>query len=351
MTHVDHKYERSYVMTYKEIIFTFFLFTIILIVLYPKNMLKEQILAEETNYDLSMLYLKNFLEQEPENEVLMISLAEQSLKSGKKDLSLRLLELLLRSDNPEHRNKATLLSYDLKKDDYINYIEEEDKPKLKKDLKDLFVTIIDQKMYNEDHLDKWYHEAIFIEDYKYINIFVQKKLVLDPENIALLKQAYYISIYLKNKNDSVIYLNQLAKLDKADKEKWEMDGYYLLLNLKRYEEAKVILENNSNESIEWRERYASYYILRKSYARASEQYMKISQQVSGPDKKKYFIKAVETLQAGNQVQRAANLAYKHQNKYLKEKEMRMYFLKLYIAAGDLDKAAKLANKILVKEMR
>ena len=84
MSHVDNEIEKVYVATYKELIFTFIVFSIILIVLYPKDLLKEQILAEKSNYDLSMLYLENLLDHDPNNESLMLILAEQSLRTGKK---------------------------------------------------------------------------------------------------------------------------------------------------------------------------------------------------------------------------------------------------------------------------
>ena len=121
MSYVDNKHEKVYVITYKELIFLFVSFIIILIILYPKDRIKEQILAENSNYDLSMLYLENILEHEQDNEELLLTLAQKSLKLGKKDLSLRLLELVLKSENDDYRNRATMLSYDLKKDDYFYY--------------------------------------------------------------------------------------------------------------------------------------------------------------------------------------------------------------------------------------
>ena len=135
MSIVDSEHSRNYVVTYKELIFTFSVFVVILFVLYPKDLLKEQILSEKSNYDLSMLYLKNLLEHEPENESLMLILAEQSLRSGKRDLSLRLLNLLLKSKNTEYRHKATLLSYELKKDNYYYFKDADKQAQAKEELR------------------------------------------------------------------------------------------------------------------------------------------------------------------------------------------------------------------------
>ena len=69
--------ERLFVATYKEIAIVFISFALILFFLYPKDILKENVLTEESNYDLSVLYLKNMLRHDPQNEVLMLALAKK----------------------------------------------------------------------------------------------------------------------------------------------------------------------------------------------------------------------------------------------------------------------------------
>lgn len=349
MSHVDNKYEKSYVMTYKELVFTFLVFVVLLVILFPKGVLKEQILAEKDNYDLSMLYLKNLLQHDPTNESLMLILAEQSLLSGKKDLSLRLLELLLRSEDLEHRKKATVLSYHLKKDDYFYFQSEEKKLQEKKILEKMFLKIMEEKMYSEDDIDRWYKESIFIENYKYMDYFITKKLQEEPENIALLKQAYYISLKLKHNNKAISYAKSLSKLDTVDKNRWEMDGYYLLINSENYREAEKVLNKFSDDSIEWKMQHADFFAMRGLYYQAYEKYMEIFHLMQTYDsKKQYFVKAIDNLQAGNHLKRASMEVKKYEHLYLKDKEMRKYILKLYIATGDLDNAAALSERILQK---
>lgn len=351
MSHVDKEYSKIYVMTYKEIIFTFLVFVVVLFVLYPKDLLKEQILSEKSNYDLSMLYLKNLIEHDPQNEGLMLILAEQSLKNGNKDLSLRLLELLLRSENVEYRHKATLLSYDLKKDDYFYFKEEADQLEQKEKLRALFLTIMKERMYSLEQTDKWYEESIFLENYKYMYLFVNKKLLQEPNDIELLKQAYYISTRLKRNNDSLGYATRLANIDTVDKEKWLMDKYYILMDNHMYDEAEKLLKENAKDSNEWKNQSADFYFLRKSFVKASNEYMVLSNKAKTySEKKEYFIKAVKSLQAGSHNQMAAALAYKYENSFISDTQMRKYLLKLYIAVGDLEKASLLSSKILNKEI-
>ena len=120
---------KEYVASYKELIITFLVFCIILFMLYPKDLIKEQILAENSNYDLSMLYLKNMLKNDPSNESLMLLLASQSLRSGKKDLAYKLLELLHNSKDKTVRYKAFRESYILAKEDYFYFEFQKNVPK------------------------------------------------------------------------------------------------------------------------------------------------------------------------------------------------------------------------------
>ncbi len=352
MSYVDNKHEKSYVVTYKELLFAFVAFCVILFVLYPKDMLKEQILSEKSNYDLSMLYLKNLIEHDQENEELMLILAEQSLRTGNKDLSLRLLELILRSENDEYRDRAVLLTYDLKKDDYF-YFKGEDKKRVEKEkLRRMFVDIIRDKIYLESDSDKWYDEAVFHQDYKAMYLFIDVKLLKEPDNLELLKQAYYTSIELSHRADSLKYIDLLAQKDTEDGEKWLEAEYYMLISYALFKEANLLLEKHENDSVEWKNRYADFKLMRKNYIKANSLYMELFNSTKAyTQKKKYFYDAVNALLAGEYSKEASNLARKYEKRYLGDKEARKYLLKLYMATGRLDYAASLSSKILKKEIR
>ena len=315
-------------------------------------MLTNQILSEQSNYDLSMLYLENLLKHDPNNESFMIVLAEQSLKSGKKDLSLRLLAPLLKSENVEHRNKAILLSYDLKKDDYFYFKDEEKKKVQKENLRELFHVIMSEKLHSEANIDKWYKESIFLEEYKSMYQFIEKKLILEPDNIALIKQAYYVSIELSHKEDSLKYISILSEKDKVDEEKWLIAEYHMLIQYKLYSRADKLLSERAGDTVAWKNRYAEFNIVRKSYVKASKIYMQLFNTSSDyKTKKDYFYKAINALQAGKHLNKTVNLAHKYENYYIKDSEMRKYLLKLYMATNRLDRASSLSSKILKREIR
>ena len=117
---------KIYVVTYQELVFLFLIFTLMLIFLYPKDLLKKQIEAETSNYTLSMLYLRNLLIHHPNDESLMLLLSKQSLKSGDRDTALELLKFLEKSDNIKLKNDSFVLSYELYKLNY-NDVKKDDK--------------------------------------------------------------------------------------------------------------------------------------------------------------------------------------------------------------------------------
>jgi len=352
MSFVDKHHDKSYVITYKELIFTFIVFSVILIVLFPKDILKQQILAENSNYDLSMLYLKNLLKHSPEDESLMLILAEQSLRSGKKDLSLRLLDLLLKSKNEEYRHRANTLSYELEKENYFYLNNDTDRAEQKKKLKKLFATIYREKMYKEDAIDKWYEEATFVNNQRARYFFLKKKLKKEPNNILLLEPAYYLAQKISYKRDAQEYLRRLQKYDVARGEKWLLDEYYAYLENKEYTKAEKLLQSKSTNSKEWQERLASFNLMRGSYVKASKAYYKLyKNEKKYKTKRAYFYKSVNALQSGNYMRSAALLVHSHEREYIGDRAAREYMLKIYLATGNLKYASTLSKKIFNREYK
>jgi len=352
MHFVDSEHNKNYVVTYKELAFMFIVFCTILIVLYPKDLLKEQIVSERSNYDLSMLYLKTLLEHDPNNESLMLILAEQSLRSSKKELSLRLLEELLESKNKNHRNKATLLSYELKKDDYYYIKDERLQYEQKEALRKLFLAIVWGEMYSEDKIDYWYHESVFLQEDAAMYLFAKKKLLKDESNVELLEIAYYLSSKLRKPEESWKFMGLLSKYDEARKDKWLLDGYYMLINNHSYDRAQELLLERASTSQEWKIRFAEFLLMRQQYVKASNMYMEMFEATNEyGQKKKYFMQAMHALQAGNEMQRIATLAKTHEALFIKDVEVRKFLLKAYLATGNLDAASVLSKKILQREKK
>lgn len=344
---ISNDREKLYVMSFKEIFFTFIIFSIVLFVLYPKDLLENKILVEEANYDLSILYLKDLLKHDPENEKLMLLLADKGLKNDKKDLSVRLLNLLHNSKNYDFRKRSLLLSYQLNKEDYFYLMNESRKEEQKRLLSGIFLKIIEQGMYEEDELEKWYAESIFLEEDKVSYYLLERLLNKYRYNISYLEQIYYLAIKLKREKSRVKYLKLLITHDYKRREQWK-DSYYYYFNEKKDDENLLnFLLKESKNSEKWKIRLANFYILHKNYQKASDIYIDLLMFVTDyQEKREYFYKAVNILRSGNLLKQSALLAHMFENYFLHDKEVRKFLLRIYIAANALDFAAELSNKIL-----
>ncbi|MBU0719745.1 hypothetical protein KJ877_00225 [bacterium] len=341
--------EKTYVATYKELVIAFLTFSVILFFLYPKDLLKEQILSEKSNYDLSMLYLKNMLANDPENESLMIALAELSLQSGKKDLSLRLLELLHGSKDTQIRHKAYLLSYRLAKEDYFFVEEKEQKEQILLKLRQVFSSIIQEKVYTTDELEQWYEEAMFLSEYTNAYMLLKERLSKNIKSIKLLEESYYFAERMHDEKDSLRFLHALQTTDIDRRYTWLIVEYRKMIKNKEYKNAEKFLQYHAKDSLKWVEELAMFYSFLREYVKASDEYITLYRQTKQYSSKvKYFMKAVEALQAGNKTREAVELAYTYEDNFFSDKTMRMYILKLYLASGDLKKASDLSKKILDK---
>jgi hypothetical protein len=313
-------------------------------------MISKQILSEKTNYDLSMLYLNNMLKNDSSNEKLMLVLAEQSLNSGNKDLSFKLLKLLKDTKDKQIKSKSYLLSYQLAKGDYF-YLEKENKQEAMQakyqELRKLYKTIIGEKLYQAEDIEGLYKEGSFLKDDASSFLLVQKLLSKKPENVELLKDAYYLSRNMNDNKQAIEYVDKLIVLDKYNPKKWNNAKYNILLEKYSVDDALSLLQQESKSSKAWQLKLADYYLYNKQYKNAANVYMEIyTKSDKYVQKKDYFLKAVKTLQGGGKTKDAASLTYEHENYFFKDASMRILMLKIYIATGDLRKARKLSKKML-----
>lgn len=348
MSYANHK--RIYVATYKEITIGFIVFVLILIILYPKDTLTKQVLAEDSNYDLSVLYLKNMLQNDPSNEELMLSLARQAYLAKKKDLSFKLLKLLRNSKNEQTRAKAYRLSYQIAKEDYF-YLKKMHKTKELSSkyvqLHNIFSIILAEHFYNQNDIEKLYKESYFLNNKKDAYTLVQELLKQKPHNIKLLKDAYYLSYTLQEYNASMHYLDLLYAEDAKNQRKWLDEKYFLLTKHFNDKEAEAYIIARAQTSIYWRERLINFYLQHKHYKKAAQVYMNEFHRASThKEQRELWLQAIHTLQSGRKLKAAVRLGHRYENYFLRDKKARMELLKLYLAANDVKKANILSQKIL-----
>ena len=347
---LDVNYKKKYVGTYKEITLMFLSFSIVLFVLYPRDTIQKQILSEKSNYDLSILYLKNMLKNDSSNEKLMLALAEQSYGHGNKDLSAKLLGLLYDSKDKKRRAKAYILSYKLMKNDY-EYLKKKNfqKDKVLKyaQLQAMYKTIVVDGLYGNKDIEMLYKEGSFLGKKKFTYMLLQKLLHKEPQNIHLLKDGYYLSRSMGKYKEALGYVERLLVVGVDKPKKWRNSIYNLILEKYNEKDAVAFFEKESKSSKYWGRKFAEYYIYKKQYQKAVDLYMaKFHQHKKYAIKKKLFQKAIATLIAANKTEDAATLTYKYEHYFFKDAQMRVLMLKTYIAAGDVRKARRLSHKML-----
>ena len=344
--------EKKYVATYKEIALIFVIFSLVLFILYPKDLLKEQILSERANYDLSMLYLQNMLENDPTNETLMITLATQSLRSGKKDLAYKLLDLLKNSEDINVTKKAYRESYILAKDDFFYFEAKKNIKKKEKQslvLKELYDTIYKQKFYEQSEYRYMFKEALFLRDYKRAYEFIMLSKIPREEKVNKLEEVYYIAIEHKDYREAIKAIHQELKLDSSHLKKWREAELYVLEQSASKKELIAYLNVKAKKSTYWKIKLAKYYFRIKYFNSSAKIYMQLFKGEKNYNKKRsYFLKAIEALNAGRYQEKAVYLAKRYENYYFKDRYMRKYLLKLYIANNKAEYAAQLSKKILLR---
>jgi thioredoxin-like negative regulator of GroEL len=351
MSFVDNfqKEKRSYVITYKEILFTVVVFSIILTVLYPKKLIQSQIMAETSNYDLSIVYLKNLLKQDPNNKSLMLSLASQSLKTGQYEIARRLLNKLEKSKDKDNKFASILLSYKLYKDLYFKP-KTKNKDKIKQKLSKLFDDIIRYQLYSKSDYRKWYQEAVFLDKKEMAYIFLKEIIAKENPTLDDYKNGYGYAIFFKDYTNALKYVNILLEKDKdpAKQKIYKNDKYYILLNSKNYNELERFLTKEAKTSLKYEIRLADFYFMTKKYKTASKLYFELYKTLND-NRIKYLKKSITSLLSGGYLNEAANLAHKYEKVYINDKDFRQFILKIYLSANRLDYARSLSNKILKKE--
>ncbi len=345
--------ERKQVTTYKELIIIFTIFTLILIALYPKDLLEEHILRENSNYDLSMLYLENMLKNDPTNEKLMLSLATQSLRSGRKDLAARLLSLLHQSKDPQILYKAYRESYTLEKEDYFYFISKKktkQQEKYFKLLTKLFHTINTKHYYADTEYEYMFKESMFMQQPERAFNFALLEDEKMSKKIIQIEQVYYLALKENNIAYSIKAVDFEMSQDKKHQKKWRNAKYYLLAKYYSRDDAVAYMKEKAKSSLFWRKKLAEYYFSQKEFKNSADIYIEEFHANNDYKKQKfYFKKAINTLAAGKDKNNILRVAKRYENYFFHDESMRTYLLKTYIANGKPEYAATLSKKILERK--
>jgi thioredoxin-like negative regulator of GroEL len=343
--------KRLRVVRPSELVGIFVVFSVVLYLLYPKGGLKEKVLAETRNYDLTMIYLQNMLRIDPSNIELTMALAKSAVRSGKLDLALKLLELLERQNDPKIRVKVLALHYRVLQQQ-IAYVKKE--PVKKKKLETEAAKILkrisqgdlqalgDRKYWYWRFLERGYPEAAL----KLANLGIRK----GKASIYWAEQCFYLAERLHRDENAQFCLDRLLKEDQKRHEFWLKEAYYFAKDRGKVAEALRILDQLAALSPKWQEEKARYALERGAYREAASLYRHLAE--ATPDrarKRRLYQKALGALLQGHELREAVRWAKEIEERYLDDPQMTNYLLKLYLQAGDLEAGAQLSEKLMQRK--
>ncbi|MEA1918891.1 MAG: tetratricopeptide repeat protein [Campylobacterota bacterium] len=342
--HVNKK--KIEVASYFEVAAIFAIFTFILIILYPKDMLKEQILSESSNYDLTATYLENMLKIEPDNIELLLTMANVSLQTGKYDLSEKILGALKVIEDDTVQQTVYRLEYDLletrknstQKQRYID--------KYTKQMRSLLQQVALEKMFAKKDIPKWYHNAMSMSQKKEALVFIEP-LYKDDNDLYWLEQCLYLASELKQKKEKKYCVDQLVNRDTQHNEKWLLTSYEVSTASGDTARSLTLISQLAALDTKYIDEQARMQLIIGNYRDSSKLYMKRYSEVTSKQKKaKYFIKALQSLQMGGLYKEVTKLAKQHEANYLKNTQVSNEIIKIYLASGNLNDAKRFSIDIL-----
>ena len=343
------KYSKgNQVVSIWEIVFLFGIFTFVLYILYPKEMLHRQVLSEKSNYELTGVYLQNMLRLEPANTKLMLAAANVSLERGNLDLTEKLLSVLEKESNPSIEKKLKwpklkLLKAQIDKSINPKYIAQKNK-----EIAHTIRTVAQKNLFDKKDALLWYREAINMH-MKEESIQFIKFLEKSDDPIGL-EACVYTLTEPKYREERINCAMRLVKRGGKDAKKWLVTAWRLYTDDGNYKKAVEVLEKLSKIDASYQEELAKAKFAAGEFRQASELYMKLYKKSTSYERKKhYLLRAIDSLREGKYYEDAVRLAQKYEDLYLKDEDMSQKLIKRYLSVGNIGAARDLSTKILNKE--
>ena len=335
-------HKRTEVVSYLEAVMIFVIFAFILYALYPKDMLQKQVLAENSNYDLTAIYLENMLRFDPQNQELTLALLKASAKSGKYDLAMKMIELLKKDATAPLLKDLAGYRFEALKVKYFSTNEKKYHQEIRAEIKVLLQEVIDMGYYDDETLEYWYKGSREFSINSQALFFLYR--LLEREEKALwLEECFYLSSDIKDERMQTECLMRLRKIDTSRYDEWTQQAYYLAVEGGEIDRAISLLKDMAKRSTRWRIELAKFYVEIQRFKEGSDEYMILYRGArSAKERKHYLMLALQSLQYGSLMDEAAALARKYEGLYYKDKQMSRVFIKLYLSAGKLDDAKRVS---------
>jgi len=337
--------KRHKAVTPFEIIVFVVIFATVLVLLYPKESLKKQVLAEKSNYALTVMYLKNMLKLEPQNTELMVATAKAAIEQGNIDLATELLVLLKKQEDPKLAYSLKMIQFKILKHQTIHESNTTKLSSLESAMKTTLATIIQHSKITKEDRIYWFLEALRLKEKPLALLFLRP--LYQTDDPFALEQCVYLAGEIKQKQIQKQCGERLLKLPQTDRKKWLLTAYkfYTAMgdNIKRGEVLKelVTLEPSHQEE------YAKVLAAVGDFGQAAKIYQILFQaSIDMEVKKQLLYKTIEALSYGKKPQEAEAFAIAHESLYQNDEAFIQSLIKLYWASQNLPASRRLSLRLL-----
>ncbi|WP_028950955.1 tetratricopeptide repeat protein [Sulfurihydrogenibium subterraneum] len=369
------------IFSYKEI-FGFVLIVVVLsVAIFPKGKIEKLIFQEDTNIDLSNIYLENLI-RITDDDNLRLLLAERYINLGYKEKALTILKNLESDSDPEIRSKAKILSYRILKVEYFSKnTSNERQQELIKQMRKILLDSLNSTT-NLNTLKDIYNESLSMAFVDIAYKTAMKAVSIKNDDLFWLKQAYAQALATQHYQDAQKLSYRLSKIDKNNSLKWLNEYYNISVAIKDYTSASKALKEmatiDSQHSFtyykklvnlymyvkdynsalnlvqnlyktdtvnksKWLDLMANIYLSQKDYSNAFNAYKEAFLGEKNLSKRKeYFKKSLEILLWSKKYDDLKTFLDSYYKEFLTDPEMAKFILKTSLATGDPKFAYKIA---------
>ena len=338
----QHASKQKEVISPIEFILLALSFIAVLIFLFPKQNLEEQVLDETSNYDLTAIYLQNFIKLKPKDTHLLFAMSQTLYDKQHPELSKQLLKVLENNPDESIKIKATLQHLQQNNLEMAENITKERKEQIRKENNDLLAFVAQKPIQDAKNNEVLYASALALKQ-KRLALMFNVNLLKDtthPKYLYWLKNAHYLAQELQEKQLDQNLLKHLILEDKKQEDVWLG---ILLTELAPDEDIQLLAQELHLSDAAT----AKLYTLKNQSMKAAHIYQDLLEKAPSLEEKKVWINKIITIfQANNQTLQAASLVKRYEDLFLHDQTMTKRFLKLYFAANRANYAKELSLKIL-----
>lgn len=333
----------------KEIVAFTMIFFFMSYILFPKGKIERLILEEDSNINLSNIYLKQLIKLNPDLN-LKILMIERFIRLGKYDEALDYIKELELYPSEDIKAKAVFSKYLILKTKYFsNQFSKEDKEKIRQEMKEILRSSY-KKSSDLNLLEKIFKESLSMA-FPDLALEVSLKInSIKPEDLYWLKESYKQSLATENYSITLNILRKLIIKDEKNKIFWLQKFYDISLMLKDYDEVlwslnyfKVLDKKNENF---YNKKILDLYLIKKDYLKALNYCLLLLEKEKNlNNKKEYFKRALEIAMYIKKYDIVKETIRKNYKNFLQDKEMIKFILKSALATGDPKFAHEIALAI------